>query len=67
MPQPLNALGAQVAAQTKALDECRQEVNRLRWTCINALILCDGCNGKIYADKVRSNLMKALREEADDA
>ena len=74
MPQPLNALGAQVAAQTKALDECQREldecqreVNQLRWACINALILCDGCIGKIYADKVRSNLMKALREEADDA
>jgi len=25
MPEPLNALGAQVAAQTRALDECQRE------------------------------------------
>ena len=27
MPEPLNTLAAQVAAQTKALDECRRKKN----------------------------------------
>ena len=30
MPEPLNALGAQVAAQTRALDECQQERKKAR-------------------------------------
>ena len=67
MAEPLNTLAAQVAARGKALEECQQEVNQLRWACINALILCDGCVGKLNADKVQSDLMKALGEEADDA
>ena len=37
MTEPLNALGAQVAAQTKALDECQRERDKA-WLALRAII-----------------------------
>ena len=70
MPEPLNALGAQVAAQTRALDECQQERDGARLALRAIIGTIEGTDGTyVYrADSATRELdilaiaKKALKE-----